>query len=152
MIGLSSPGAGEPIPSIGRLQRTAAECVLSLSDHSQQRCRRVQIDRKTESVVRIRFIGASETEGVITSLSFVSADPSSPLPMSCTQGRCQLQGSDPWEGPVLGASESFTNGLGISIGVPKAWAARGLCLVSQEQVLCEATRSDGLSIGAEGRF
>ena len=151
-VGLSSPGAGETIASIGRMQRNTSDCVLRVSSRSQQRCRQVQLDRKTESVLRIRFIGASETEGVITSLSFVSADPSTPLPLRCTQGRCQLQGSSHWEGPVLGASESFTNSLGITIGVPKAWAARGVCRVSQVNVICKATRSDGLALRAEAWF
>lgn len=148
----TTPVWSEPLSSIGRLQRNSSQCSLKIPGEPPQDCRVVQVDQKAESVIRFRFIGTSQTKPVITSLSFVSAKPNNPPPLRCNEGRCQLKTTSTWVSPVVSAAESFTDTLGLSTGIPKAWPARGQCQISKTLTACEATRSDGQTVKAEARF
>ncbi|EAU72873.1 hypothetical protein [Synechococcus sp. RS9916] len=144
-------GASSSTPTIGRLQRTTAACNTTATEGSEQRCDRIQLDRKTDSVLRVRFIGPDSRKGITRMLTFVATDAGKDLPITCRNGLCQLS-TTAWEGPVMGAAEAFSNGLGIAEGLPRAWPAKGICKINSSGVECHAQLSNGLTLRAEAKL
>lgn len=143
--------ASNPSPTIGRLQRTTAECNSMAVAGTEHRCDRIQLDRKTDTVLRVRFIGPDSRKGITRMLTFVATDSGQELPITCMNGLCQLS-AIPWEGPVMGAAEALSNGLGIAEGLPRAWPAKGTCKINRARVQCQAQLSNGLSLRAEAKL
>ena len=143
--------ASNPTPTIGRLQRTTAACNTTATEGSEHRCDRIQLDRKTDSVLRVRFIGPDSRKGITRMLTFVATDAGKDLPITCRNGLCQLRPTD-WEGPVMSAAEAFSNGLGIAEGLPRAWPAKGVCKINPAGVECDAQLSNGLTLRAEAKL
>ena len=148
---LIPPGRSAVDPGIGRLERTPRRCITSSPARQEHPCRGLRLDRKSDHVLRARFIGITDAKGKTQSISFVSTDPTTPLPLTCRQGRCALEQTT-WHGSVIGASESQTNALGITEGLPKAWPARGQCTISLGRILCSAKLSNGSKIRGEATF
>ena len=144
-------GASSSTPTIGRLQRTTAACNTTATEGSEHRCDRIQLDRKTDSVLRVRFIGPDSRKGITRMLTFVATDAGEDLPITCRNGLCQLRPTD-WEGPVMSAAEAFSNGLGIAEGLPRAWPAKGVCKINPAGVECDAQLSNGLTLRAEAKL
>ena len=147
-VGIGESGA---TPTIGRLQRTPAECSTMAAEGTAHRCDRIQLDRKTDTVLRVRFIGPDTRKGITRMLTFVATDPGQTLPVTCTNGLCHLSAT-PWEGPVMGAAEAFSNGLGIAEGLPRAWPAQGRCNINRARVHCQAQLSNGQLLRAEAKL
>lgn len=144
-------GASSTTPTIGRLQRTTAACNTTATEGAEHRCDRIQLDRKTDSVLRVRFIGPDSRKGITRMLTFVTTDGGKELPITCRNGLCQLS-TTAWEGPVMGAAEAFSNGLGIAEGLPRAWPAKGVCKINPAGVECHAQLSNGLTLRAEAKL
>ena len=143
--------ASNPTPTIGRLQRATAACNSMAVEGTEHRCDQIQLDRKTDTVLRVRFIGPDSKKGITRMLTFVATDSGQELPITCRNGLCQLS-TMPWEGPVVGAAEAFSNGLGIAEGLPRAWPAKGVCKINRARVQCQAQLSNGLSLRAEAKL
>ena len=148
---LMPPGRSAMDPGIGRLERTPRRCITSTPARQEHPCRALRLDRKSDHVLRARFIGITDAKGLTQSISFVSTDPTTPLPLTCRQGRCALEQTT-WNGSVIGVSESQTNALGISEELPKAWPARGQCSISLGRIVCSARLSNGGTIRGDAKF
>ena len=148
---LSSPPTQAAPPAIGRLEVNTNHCSFSASSNQKLSCFRIELTRKTDNVLRLRFIGEGDHQGQGRSLTFVAINPDLPLPLSCDQGQCALTAAR-WQGAVVGVAEAFTTSLGIAEGLPKAWPARGNCKLEQRQFTCTAEVSSGEVISAEGRL
>lgn len=144
-------GASRTTPTIGRLQRTTTACNTKATEGSEHSCDRIQLDRKTDSVLRVRFIGPDTRKGITRMLTFVATDAKKELPITCRNGLCQLSAAA-WEGPVMGAAEAFSNGLGIAEGLPRAWPAKGFCKINPAGVECHAQLSNGMILRAEAKL
>jgi hypothetical protein len=133
------------------LEVNTNHCSFSASSNQKLSCFRIELTRKTDNVLRLRFIGEGDHQGQGRSLTFVAINPDLPLPLSCDQGQCALTAAR-WQGAVVGVAEAFTTSLGIAEGLPKAWPARGNCKLEQRQFTCTAEVSSGEVISAEGRL
>lgn len=151
LAGITLPAQGNALPDIGRLQRATRDCISVSISGGKQRCFRLQIDRKTNTVLRVRFIGNSGSKGMSRTLTFVANDVQQSLPLLCQQGRCALSSST-WEAPVIGVSESLSNRLGITDSLPRAWPAQGECKIANDRIHCQARLALGNQISANAKL
>jgi len=148
---LASPSAQAAPPAIGRLEVSTNHCSFDAPSAQDLSCHRIELARKTDNVLRLRFTGESEQQGQDRSLSFVAINPDQTLPLSCDRGRCRLTATR-WQGAVVGVAEALTSTLGIAEGLPKAWPAQGSCQLERRRFSCTAKVSTGEVFSAEGRL
>lgn len=137
--------------AIGRLTVNTKHCRFVAPSNQRLSCYRIELARKTDNVLRLRFIGQGEQPGRGRSLTFVAINPEQPVPLSCKQGQCELT-SKHWQGAVVGVAEAITTSLGLAEGLPKAWPAQGSCKLNKRQFTCTADLSTGEALSAEGRL
>lgn len=147
----ASPSAQAAPPAIGRLEVSTNHCSFGAPSAQDLSCHRIELARKTDNVLRLRFTGESEQPGRGRSLTFVAINPDHTLPLSCDRGQCTLTASR-WQGAVVGVAEALTTNLGIAEGLPKAWPAQGSCKLEERQFSCTAKVSTGEVFSAEGRL
>ncbi len=148
---LAPPRIQAAPPAIGRMEVNTKHCDFIAPSDERLPCYRIEVARKTDSVLRVRFIGHGKQKGSGRSLTFVAINPDQPVPLSCHQGQCELM-SARWQGTVVSVAEAFTTILGIAEGIPKAWPARGNCKLEQRQLSCAVELSTGKVLSAQGRL
>lgn len=148
---LASPTAQAAALAIGRLEVNTNHCRFGAPSAQDLSCHRIELARKTDNVLRLRFIGESEQQGRGRSLTFVAINPDQPLPLSCERGQCTLTAVR-WQGAVVGVAEALTTTLGIAEGLPKAWPAQGSCKLVERRFSCTAEVITGKVFSAEGRL
>lgn len=148
---LALPAAEAAPPAIGRMEVNTHQCSFIARTDERQPCYRIELARKTEGVLRLRFIGQGEQKGHGRILTFVAINADQPLPVSCHQGQCELNETR-WQGSVIGVAEAMTTGLGIADGLPKAWPAQGSCRLEQRRLACSAQLNTGVALSARARL
>lgn len=148
---LASPSAQAAPPAIGRLEVSTTHCSFAAPSAQDLSCHRIELARKTDNVLRLRFTGESKQPGRGRSLTFVAINPDQIPPLSCDRGQCTLTTSR-WQGAVVGVAEALTTNLGIAEGLPKAWPAQGSCKLVVRQLSCRAKVSTGEVFSAEGHL
>ena len=148
LVLLCTPTSSAALPAIGRLQSNTSQCSYVDTSGTNHRCNQLQLDRKTDTVMRLRFLGEANSYGATHTLTFVTVAADQRLPVDCEQGHCRLNGRS-WTGPVMGAAEALMNQLGLAEGLPKAWSARGSCTIDQQRISCKASASNGSELMAE---
>ena len=148
---LALPSAVAALPAIGRLAVNTNQCSFVVPSVDRQPCFRIELTRKTDHVLRLRFIGQGEQKGQGRSLTFVALNPEQPVPILCDQGQCEVSAMR-WQGSIVGVAEAFTTPLGIADGLPKAWPAQGRCLFEQRALTCTAEINTKEVFSAKGRL
>lgn len=117
----------------------------------EQPCRSVRLDQQLAGLLTIRFLpslrGASQPA---TQLTYTGVLAPRSQPMGCRAGRCDLQGD--LELRVSAVAISALDRMGLPIGLPQAFLARGYCSVAERRVNCQARVSAQRSWAARARW
>ena len=129
-------------PAFGRFETLSDSCKYQLAEGEQQPCKVIQLDRKSDAVVAVRFIGRGERQGSRRELTFVTITAKGAVPLTCTGGDCRLK-KEPWLSTVSSVAEKNFDERGLSQGLPKAWPVRGECQLSSNHLSCRSKSFSG---------
>ena len=138
----------DPLNGIGRFEKIASKCEYTVGDALKHKCRVVQMDRKTETLITVRFIGRGEIRGSSRHLIFVASAQAQTMPLRCSSGRCTLAETT-WIATLSSVAVSKFDELGLAEGLPQAWPVKGVCQLSKKKLRCKARANSGEIMTAE---
>lgn len=138
----------------GRFSKPLTRCTVSTSGHQHQgeRCGVLRLEQNLEGILSVRF-SLDDSQGHFRDRDLVFAGMLSPdsHPMTCSQdGRCTPQ--FPVQLQVQAMASGVYDSKGMAAGLPRAWLARGQCIVGSKKARCEAVDNQGARWSAEGFF